>query len=193
MGKIHSNSTYAKLKRAGLLDEFFMWYFERAPGYSDVAEWLSKHNMPHSDGAIYTLLRVHSVYWKVDAAQRKAAATAESLPEQTDEMIRQQLRQKEFDLAFSDLSTKEALAVLRYDMDKQSSQFQAELEKEKLKLKKEAEDRAQANLKLEREKFEEQKRRNEQAREKLTAVKNKTASGLTSETLAEIESALNLL
>jgi len=89
----------------------------------------------------------------VEAAERRAAATDAALPEQTDEMIRRQLKQKEFDLAFADLSTQEALSVLRYDLDKKSAAFAGELEKAKFELKKEAEARAREALRLQREKF----------------------------------------
>lgn len=60
-----------------------------------------------------------------------------------------------------------------------------------LKLKEQAEARAQASLQLDREKFEEQKRRNAQAREKLEEVVSK--GGLSDETIRKIEETMGLL
>ena len=154
MAKPRSDSLYENLARAGLLDDFFVMFYSKRPGYKEIAEWLDAAGMPNSDGAIHTLLHVHSLYWKIEQADRRAAATADTLPENTDAMIRKQLKQKEFDLAFAELGTKEALAVLRFDLDKRSAEFAAALEQEKLKLKREAEARAAESLKLMREKFE---------------------------------------
>lgn len=151
--KIRSDSVYAQLGRAGLLDEFFAWVYEEHPGYKDIRAWLSERDLPHSDGAIHTLLRVHSIHWRVERAELRAAATAQSLPDNTDELIRRQLKAKEFDLAFADLTSQETLSVLRFDLDKRSAEFAAELERQKLDLKRESEERARQALELQREKF----------------------------------------
>ena len=159
MAKPRSDSLYERLGREGILDDFFIWVYANRPGYKEIAEWLDKADMPNSDGAIHTLTRVHSIYWKVDAAERKAAASAEALPENTDGLIRRLLQKKEFELAYAELGTKESLAVLKFDQDKQTAEFNAKLELAKLELKKDAEKRAKANLKLAREKFEAAERR----------------------------------
>lgn len=151
--KIRTDSLYAKLKRADQLDQFYIWVYGEHPGYEQIAIWLEERNLPHSDGAIHTLLSVHSIKWRVEQAELRAAATAQSLPENTDELIRRQLKAKEFDLAFADLSTKDALSVLRFDLDKQSAKGTAALEKAKLALKRESEDRAREALDLQRKKF----------------------------------------
>jgi hypothetical protein len=67
------------------------------------------------------------------------------------------------------------------------------IEGEKLALKREAEDRAKSSLALEREKFEEQKRRNAEAKAKLTDVVQDRAGGLDEETIRKIEEAAGLL
>lgn len=65
---------------------------------------------------------------------------------------------------------------------------------EDLKLKQQAEERAAADLALQREKFEDQKRRNLEAAEKLkSALTARPDGGIAPETRAKIEEALNLL
>lgn len=67
-------------------------------------------------------------------------------------------------------------------------------ESEELKLKNAAEERAAADLALQREKFEDQKRRNAEAAEKLkAALTARPDGGIAAETRAKIEEALNLL
>lgn len=191
MAKPRSDSLYENLARAGLLDEFFVMFYTQRPGYKEIAEWLDKAGMPNSDGAIHTLLHVHSLYWKIEQADRRAAATADTLPENTDEMIRRQLKQKEFDLAFAEMGTKEALAVLRFDLDKRSAEFAAALEQEKLKLKREAEARASGSLRLAREKFEAAEARLNAARDAMARLD--ASGGLSAEARAEIEKAMGIL
>lgn len=151
--KIPSHSLYAKLTRANLLDEFYVWFYQEHPGYKEITKWLEERGLPHSAGAIHTLLRVHSLHWKVDQAERRAAATAATLPKDTDRQIRQQLRAKEFDLAFAELSTTEALNLLRFDVERRALEGKAALENEKLALKQQAEKRMGEHLTIARQKF----------------------------------------
>ena len=65
------------------------------------------------------------------------------------------------------------------------------LERAKLELKKEAQDKSWEELKLSREKYEDQKAKNEKAREALEGVKAK--GGIDEETLRKIEEAVGLL
>jgi len=191
MAKPRSDSLYEALARQKLLDDFFVWFYSARPGYTEIAEWLDNVGLPNSAGAIHNLIRVHSLYWKIEQADRRAAATAETLPENTDALIRRQLKQKEFDLAFAELGTKEALAVLRYDLDKRSAEFAATLEQEKLKLKAEAEKRARENLRLAREKFEAAEARLNAARDAMQRLND--SGGLSPEARAEIEKAMGIL
>lgn len=151
--KIPSHSLYAKLVRANQLDEFFVWYYREHPGYKEITSWLEERGLPHSAGAIHTLLRVHSLHWKVEQSERRAAATAASLPKNTAEMIRQQLELKEFDLSMADLTVQEQISLLNYNVTRNALQGKAELEKEKLALKRESEARMQEHLALARQKF----------------------------------------
>jgi hypothetical protein len=154
MAKIRTDSLYAHLQRDGLLEEFFVWFYGSRPSYDEIGEWLQSRGCVHSAGAIHRLINVHSLRWKVEQAELRSAALDESLDGADASVLRRLIRSKEFDLGLSQLSNKEALALLRFDLDKRAAETRAELERAKLDLKRQAEERSAAQLALVREKFE---------------------------------------
>ena len=151
--KIRSDSLYAKLKAAGTLDEFFVWFYAEDPSYDSIHAKLEGWGLSHSDGAIHNLISIHGLQWKVASAQAQSEAVQGLLPKDAQARLREGVRVHEFNLTFSNLTNKEKLSLLRFDQDRRSAEFNAQLETEKLALKREAEARAQESLKLEQEKY----------------------------------------
>lgn len=114
--KIPSNSLYARLKKAGLLDEFFSYVAADAPGYKELHAWMSDRNFRTSNGALHTLITHHMGAWRVQKAVAAAEEATLDLPADIDDKVRMRLHGLRLDLALRDLSEKTAVSLLKLDL-----------------------------------------------------------------------------
>ena len=166
--KPRTDSLFAELKRLGVADEFFVWLYREEPGYEQIHERLASWGCDRGDGAICTLIREHGLRWKVEQAMVESEATKDILPPDADERIRSRIKQHEFDLTFKNLSSKEQFMLLKLQEDRKRT----EVDERKIAL---LEERAAG------------------ARKALETAMEAPTGGMTVETRAKIEEALNLL
>ncbi len=119
-----------------------------------------------SRSGLSRFLSSHGLPWRLERAKAAAEASSQSLPTNWEAQKRRGLQQKEYELAFSNLTAKELVAMKRLELKAEE-------------------------LKLAREKFEELKARNVAASEKLKSAV--TRGGIAPETLRTIEEAIRLL
>jgi hypothetical protein len=113
--KIRDDSLYARLKKAGLLDDFFAFVAADEPGYKELHAWCDEHRVKTSNGGLHTCITHHMAVWRT----RKAISAVEeedlALPADTDDKVRERLRGLRLDLSLRDLSEKTAVTLLKLD------------------------------------------------------------------------------
>ena len=166
--KPRTDSIFAELKRQGVADEFFVWLYQQEPGYEAIHEKLASWGCDRGDGAICNLIREHGLRWKVEQAMVESEATKDLLPPDADERIKARIKQHEFDLTFKNLSSKEQFMLLKLQEDRRRT---------------EADERRIALL----------EQHAAEARHAIETAMAAPTGGMTPETRAKIEEALNLL
>jgi len=124
--KIKSNSLYSELGRAGIRDEFFVWYLAENPGYREIAEWMASRGVRASDGALWTLVNRHIAVWKVDKAIEGGEEEGRALPPDVDDRVRERVKALRFDLVLSDLTAQQKLAYLVQDHKERELELKAQ-------------------------------------------------------------------
>lgn len=155
--------------------------------------WLASHGLPGVNAENIRKYRqtIHYKEWLADEARveseklvaEQAMRLAEAIGGSASEKVKSILASKIFQVmpAMSDPD----------NIGKLISAVRSITEAERLELQRRQADQRDSALMLEREKFEEQKRRNAEARDKLETIKER--GGISAETLKEIESAIGLL
>ncbi len=185
MSDSRTDSLAARLKRAGLFDEYFCWVFSERPSFSDRLEWLEKHSCSTSAGAVHRLHRSpEAAVWRSAEAAKARRAMEANLPKDLEETFRKSLLNARFNEVMGELSHKEMM-----------DHYQLELDSAHLKLK---ERQVALKEKVDPAKLAQADRRiallegaAQQAKAKLQGITSK--GGLTPETLRQIEEAAGLL
>lgn len=176
-----TDSLAARMRRAGIFEEYFAWWLAERPSYADRLEWLENHQCKTSAGAIHNLHRSpEAAAWRAAEAAAARAVMEANLPEDLDGTIRKALLDQRFSAALGELSHRELMDHLRI-----------EHEGEMLRLRERRLDQQEEDLKQRDRRIRLLEENAAKAKATLEAVKSK--GGLTAETLRRIEEAAGLL
>lgn len=180
-----TDSLAARLKRAGLFDEYFCWVFSERPLFPQRLQWLEKHGCATSSGALSRLHRSPEAgTWRAAEAAKAKSVLDSTLPKDLDETFRKALLNARFNEVMGELSHKEMM-----------DHYQLELDSAHLKLKERQvalkEKTDPAKLALAERRITLLEGAAQQAKEKLQGIASK--GGLSPETLKQIEEAAGLL
>jgi hypothetical protein len=185
MSDSRTDSLAARLKRASLFDEYFLWVFSERPSFSERLEWLEKHSCSTSAGAVHRLHRSpEAAVWRAAEAAKARKAMDSNLPKDLEETFRKSLLNARFNEVMGELSHKEMM-----------DHYQLELDSAHLKLK---ERQVALKEKIDPAKLAQADRRISLLENAAVAAKEKLAGivskgGLSPETLQQIEEAAGLL
>ena len=125
--KIRSDSLYAKLAPAQR-EELLHALIVEAKSYDWAVDKCEEWNVSTSPSGLSALLSRHGIRWRIERAKVAAKASEKTLPKNHEEATRRGLAQREFELAFDDLSVKELVALKRLQL----AQAKIELDSRKL-------------------------------------------------------------
>lgn len=134
-----SDSLAVRLKRADLFDEYFSWWLQERPSFSDRLEWLEKHECTASAGALHRLHRSPEAgQWRSAEAAKARAVMDATLPKDIDDTIRKALLDQRFNAVMGELSHKELMDHYMVEASSETLRLKAEalrIKQEDLKLK----------------------------------------------------------
>ncbi len=149
--RARKDSLFKRLEKAGLLGDFFSWFYAEQPSSEDCLAWLKQRKCSSSVGAVSNMVLRHGLAYRMGEAQDASNSVDGALPQDAEERSKRAVKARVFELTLSSLGGKEVLALER--MNRQS-----EFEREKLAFEREkfAENARQKReqLALSREKFE---------------------------------------
>lgn len=175
--KIRSDSLYAKLT-PDQRELLFEWLYDEAISQEEAAvRCAEQFGLQPSITALSGFCTRHGFDFRLNRAKELANDLATTLPPNYTAQKRAALAQREFEKAFSDLSTKEIIALRQLENEERIVKLKEQIEPAKLKI-------AERRVSL----LEDAASR---AKEALTAIASK--GGLSPETLKQIEEAAALL
>jgi hypothetical protein len=174
--KTRSDSLFAKLKPAQR-EEIFALCVEGGTSIADGVALLKKWGVSSSVPALSRFISSHGMSWRIDRAKAAAEATRGQLPKNWEAERSRALAQKEFELTYRDLSTKEFFMLKSAELDERAMRLKEKIEPAKLEI-------ASRRVALLEENA-------AKAKAALEGLKSK--GGLTAETLKTIEEAAGLL
>lgn len=133
--KIRSDSLYA-LCTPEQRDELLVFLVELGGPYSRALKMLEEWGVRASLGSLSRFVSEHGMDWRLKRAAELAANSEGKLPEDWERAKKLALTQKEFELAFRDLTLAEYVALEQLRLDRESAEFKGKLETEKLALNK---------------------------------------------------------
>jgi len=117
MSKIRSDSLFAKLKTDENRDLLLSWLVEEGISYEEAAARCAEHfGFQPSEAALSTFFTRHRFEWKLEQAKLRADATKDKLPADFEAAKKRGLAQREFEMAYSELSVKELVALKRIEI-----------------------------------------------------------------------------
>ncbi len=131
--KPRSDSLYARCTPEQR-EEILVFLVELGGPFSKALEMLEKWGVRASLGSLSRFVSEHGMDWRLRRAAVLAADAEGKLPEDWEKSRKLALAQKEFELAFRDLTLGEYIALERLDLDRKTAKTRAALEQEKLKL-----------------------------------------------------------
>lgn len=134
--KARSDSLYARCTPEQR-EELFVFLVEQGGGYARALEMLESWGLRSSLGSLSAFVQRHGMDWRLRRAAELAADAEGKLPKGWERQRKLALAQKEFELAFRDLSLEEYVALERLELDKTSARFKGRIEAGKLKLSRE--------------------------------------------------------
>lgn len=118
MSDSRTDSLAARLKRAGIFDEYFCWVFGERPSFADRLEWLEKHGCSTSAGAVHRLHRSpEAAVWRTAEAAKARKAMEANLPKDLEETFRKSLLNARFNEVMGELSHKEMMDHYQLELD----------------------------------------------------------------------------
>jgi len=172
MSKVRSDSVWARLKPEQR-DQLMVDLLEKGSSLAEARQMMGSQGIRTSEAALSNLLSRHGLPWRLERARERAEESAASLPADWDARKRRGFAQREFELAFSELSAAEVVAMRRLD-----------LEERKLRL-------TEREVGLKERRIALLESAAASAKSKLESIKKK--GGLTADTLKQIEEAAGLL
>ena len=185
MSDSRTDSLAARLKRAGIFDEYFCWVFGERPSFADRLEWLEKHGCATSAGAVHRLHRSPEAgVWRAAEAAKARKAMDSTLPKDLEETFRKSLLNARFNEVMGELSHKEMMDHYQLELDS----AHLKLKERQVALKGKTDP---AKLALAERRIALLERAAQQAKAKLEGIASR--GGLSPETLKQIEEAAGLL
>jgi len=129
--KARSDSLYARCTPEQR-EELLVFLVELGGPYSKALEMLEKWGVRASLGSLSNFVSQHSLDWRLKRAAVLAAEADGKLPDGWEKSRKLAMAQKEFELAFRDLTLPEFVALERLELDKKSAKTKAKLEDRKL-------------------------------------------------------------
>lgn len=129
--KARSDSLWARCT-AEQREELLVFLLEAGGGFRDALAMLEKWGVRASLGSLSNFVSRNSMDWRLRRAAELAAEAGGKLPPAWEKSKRVAMAQKEFELAFRDLSLKEYVALERLELDKRSARTRASQEERKL-------------------------------------------------------------
>ena len=145
--RARTDSLFKRLEKAGLLGDFFSWFYSEQPPPDDCLAWLKQRNCKSSVGAVSNMVLKHGLAYRLGEAQDASDAVVAALPEDAEARTKTAIQARVLELSLSALGSKELLALLRINQQNESDRDRLQLDREKAQLKRE-------ELALSREKFE---------------------------------------
>lgn len=134
--KARSDSLYARCTPEQR-EELLVFLVEMGGPYAQALTMLEKWGVRASLGSLSRFVSQYGFDWRLKRAAQLAADADGKLPEGWEKSKRLALAQKEFELAFRDLSLEEYVALARLDLDKKVARDKGKLDVEKLRLSRE--------------------------------------------------------
>lgn len=131
--KARSDSLYARCTPEQR-EELFVFLLEIGGPFAAALAMLEKWGVHASLGSLSAFLQRHGMDWRLKRAAQLATEAEGKLPPGWEKSRKLALAQKEFELAFRDLSLEEYVTLERLELDKNSAKTKASLEERKLKL-----------------------------------------------------------
>jgi len=131
--KARSDSLYARCTPEQR-DELLVFLVELGGSYSKALKMLEEWGVRASLGSLSNFVSQHALDWRLKRAAQLAADADGKLPSDWEKARKLAMAQKEFELAFRDLTLPEFVALERLDLDKRSAKTKAGLENRKLSL-----------------------------------------------------------
>lgn len=190
--KPRPESLWAHLKTPENRDQVLEWLITEGVSYEECSARCAEHfGLSPSPGALKTFYESHGFTWKIELAKIAAERSKHLLPADWEAQKKMGLAQREFEMAFRELSVKEVYALKSLELEQERLRLNAEFGKKKLEQKDTQLAQAQQSLALteRRVKLLEEN----QAKAKAALEQVKSAGGMTPETLKIIEEAAKLL
>ncbi len=149
--RARKDSLFKRLERAGLLGDFFAWFYAEQPSEGDTLAWLKQRGCQSSAGAVSNMVLRHGLAYRMGEAEMASDEVDGALPEDAEARSKRAVKARVFELTLSNLGQKEVLALekmnRRAEYDTQKLAFEREKFAESSRQKRE-------ELTLAREKFE---------------------------------------
>jgi hypothetical protein len=181
MSDSRADSLAAELKRRNVFDDYFAFWLQERPTFTDRQAWLKTKGIEASFGSLHRLHRSpEASQWRMAEAARARKAMDATLPEDIAALTRKSLLDQRFNATLGELSHKELMDHL-----------QAEHAEEMARLKQRQLDQKDKDLSISERRVSLLEENAAKAKAALEGIKSK--GGLTPETLKQIEEAAGLL
>ena len=145
--KARSDSLYARCSPEQR-EELLVFLVELGGPYNRALKMLEEWGVRASLGSLSRFVSEHGMDWRLKRAAQLAADAEGKLPAEWEKSRKLAMAQKEFELAFRDLSLGEYVALERLELDKNSAQTKASQEDRKIAISQEKLKQADRRIKL---------------------------------------------